>query len=157
LVGGMPLAIDLAASWVRVLSCEEIARNIEHGLDILTTTWRDVPERHRSIRAILDHSWKLLSETERAVFSRLTVFSGGFEREAAADIAGASLTDLLDLIDKALLRRTTSGRFVIHELLKQYGRDRLRRSGDDPTQTRLRHCRYYTGYLHEHMDAPDAS
>src|SRR5262249_4918304 len=79
LVGGMPLAIDLAASWVRVLSCADIARDIERGLDILKTTWRDVPERHRSVQAVLEHSWKLLSASEQAVFSRLIVFSGSFQ------------------------------------------------------------------------------
>ena len=68
---GMPLGIELASTWVRVLSCEEISREIEKSLDVLSTSSRDVPERHRSLRTALDYSWNLLSEEERGVFVRL--------------------------------------------------------------------------------------
>jgi tetratricopeptide (TPR) repeat protein len=153
----MPLAIELAASWVRLLSCAEIAREIAQSLDILTTAWRDVPQRHRSIEAVLDHSWKLLDAAEQDVFRRLTVFSGSFGREAAAAVADASLTMLLALVDKSFLRRTDPDRFGIHELIKQFGGGKLQADPEIWATTRLRHCRYFATYLVERMSVQDAS
>jgi predicted ATPase len=87
----MPLGIEIAASWLRVLSCAEIAQQIAQGIEFLTTTLRDVPVRHRSLRAVFDHSWKLLTDAEQRVFRKLSVFRGGFAREAAEQVAGATL------------------------------------------------------------------
>lgn len=156
LVGGMPLGIELAASWVRLLSCAEIARGIAATLDMLTSSWRDVPERHRSIQAVLDHSWKLLAASEQDLFRRLTVFSGDFGREAAVVVASASLPMLLALVDKSFLRRTNPDHFSIHELVKQYGSTKLQAEPDAWAVTRLRHCRYFAAFLVERMSAPDA-
>jgi tetratricopeptide (TPR) repeat protein len=156
LVSGMPLAIELAASWVRLLPCTEIARGIAHDLEMLTTSWRDVPERHRSIQAALDYSWNLLALNEQDAFRRLTVFSGAFPREAAAAVAGMSQTVLLALVDKSFLRRTDSNRFSIHELIKQYGRNKLQADSELWAMTQLRHCRYFADLLIRYMSAPDA-
>jgi predicted ATPase/transcriptional regulator with XRE-family HTH domain len=120
LVKGMPLAIELAAAWVRLLSCQEIAQEIEHNLDFLATSARDLPARHRSMRAVFDHSWKLVSNEERQALSRLSVFRGGFTREAAEQVAGASLTLLSALISKSLAQPVADGRFDLHELVRQY-------------------------------------
>jgi len=155
LVSGLPLAVEMAASWVRVLSCADIAQEIDQNLALLTSSMRNVRERHRSIQSVLDHSWRLMSETEQDVFSKLTVFGGSFEREAAAAVADASLTTLLDLVDKSFVQPVGQGRFAIHELLKQFGSARLQ---DDPEQwqaTRLRHCQYFSQYFQERIDAPD--
>ncbi|MFN2224989.1 MAG: ATP-binding protein, partial [Anaerolineae bacterium] len=89
LVQGMPLALLLAAAWVEMLPPAEIAGRILQGLDFLETGWRDVPDRHRSIRAVFDHSWHLLGEREAEVFQALSVFCGGFSRQAARQVAGA--------------------------------------------------------------------
>jgi predicted ATPase/DNA-binding CsgD family transcriptional regulator len=156
LVGGLPLGIELAASWVRLLTCAEIAREVAHDLDILDTAWRDVPERHRSIQAVLDNSWKLLTVDEQNAFRRLTIFSGGFGREAATAVADTSLTMLLALVDKSFVKRTDDDRFDIHELVKQYGSDKLRVDPEIWTATRLRHCRYYASFLYERMRASAA-
>ena len=156
LVGGMPLGIELAASWVRALPCEAIAREIEIGLDILSTTLRDVPERHRSIRAVLDHSWAMLSATEQSVFCRLAVFSGSFQREAADAVAGASLSILLELLDKSFLQHVGPDRFAIHELLKQFGKAKLGTKDSLWLQTRIQHCRYFVAYLHERIKTPNS-
>src|SRR5512143_2346170 len=94
LVDGMPLGIELAAAWVRTLDCAEIAREIERGLDFLSVTTRDLPARHRSMRAVFDHSWRLLSPEDQTVLLRLSVFRGGFKREAAEQVAGATLAVL---------------------------------------------------------------
>jgi DNA-binding CsgD family transcriptional regulator len=118
LVDGMPLALELAASWLKSLSCEDIAAEIRRGLDILTTRLRNMPERHRSMCAVFDHSWQSLSDDERKTFQRLSVFRGGFTLEAAHAVAGADVYLLQALADKSFIRRDpTSKRYEIHELL----------------------------------------
>jgi predicted ATPase/transcriptional regulator with XRE-family HTH domain len=149
MVEGMPLGIELAAAWVSVLSCQEIAQEIERGLDFLATSMRDVPERQRSLRAAFDHSWSLLSADERGVLGRLAIFQGGFEREAAEQVAGATLASLLALASKSLVRRTESGRYDLHEVVRQYALSHL---GDDPgceVATRDRHCDFYLALLRD--------
>ena len=97
LVEGMPLGIELAAAWVRTISCTEIAHEIEHGLDFLSISACDLPVRHRSMRGIFDHSWELLAEEEQSILLRLSVFRGGFTREAAEQVAEATLFSLSHL------------------------------------------------------------
>jgi predicted ATPase/DNA-binding SARP family transcriptional activator len=136
---GMPLGIELAATWLHALSPEQIATEIERGLDFLSSTLRDVPDRHRSLWATFDHSWKLLSKDEQAAFRGLSVFRGGFERESAEQIAGASLPVLSALVGKSLVRRGGSGRYEIHGLLRQYAERQLVEAGEDePIQRRHR-------------------
>lgn len=149
LVEGMPLGIELAAAWVSVLSCREIAQEIERSLDFLATSMRDAPERQRSLRATFDHSWHLLSAGERSVLGRLAVFQGGFEREAAEQVAGATLPLLLALVSKSLVRRTEQGRYDLHEVVRQYA---LAHLGEDPqgeTATRDRHSDFYLALLRD--------
>lgn len=133
LVEGLPLGIELAAAWTPLLPCAAIADEIERGLDFLSTTARDIPERHRSLRAVCDQSWRLLSDEQRDVLERLSVFRGGFTREGAAAVAGADLRTLADLVAKSLVRRPQLGRFEIHEMLRQYAAARL---ADDPDRQR---------------------
>src|SRR5690606_30880394 len=99
LVEGMPLGIELAAGWARTLSCAEIAGEIRRGLAFLTTAMRHIPERHRSLRAVVAHSWELLTPEEQAAARRLAVFHGGCSRELAELVAGASLPLLAALVD----------------------------------------------------------
>jgi predicted ATPase len=87
LVEGLPLGLELAATWVNTLSCQEIATEIERGLDFLKTSKRDLPERHRSIIAVFAYSWNLLSVQEQDVLKKLSVFHGGFQRSAAEQVA----------------------------------------------------------------------
>jgi predicted ATPase/DNA-binding CsgD family transcriptional regulator/transcriptional regulator with XRE-family HTH domain len=149
LVGGVPLGIELAAAWVRTLSCQEIAQEIQQNIDFLATRAHNVFERHRSIRAVFDHSWALLAADEQRVLRRVSVFRGGFGREAAEAVAGASLGLLSALVAKSLLRRTTAGRYDLHELVRQYALDHLRQDEQEQTQTRNRHSRYYAGLLEQ--------
>ncbi|MCB0180454.1 MAG: AAA family ATPase, partial [Anaerolineae bacterium] len=104
LVEGIPLAVELAASWTKTLSCPAIAAEIQRSLDFLVTPLRNVSDRHRSMAAVFDTSWQLLSENEQHVFKRLSVFRGGFQRAAAEPVAGATLATLAALVDKSLLR-----------------------------------------------------
>ncbi len=147
LLGGMPLGVEMAAAWTRVLSCQEIVADLERDLLALIATWRTVPERHRTLRTVADHSWRLLLNEERAAFSRLSVFSGGFTREAAAQVVGASLSLLSILIDKSLLHRTAEGRFEIHPALRQYAAEKLAADLAVQAETRSRHARYYAAWL----------
>ncbi len=147
LVGGMPLAIELAAAWSPILTCHEIAAEIERSLDFLATSMRNVPERHQSVRAAFDHSWRLLTEHERQTFMRLAVFRGGFNKDAAEQVTGATLPTLLALTSKSFLARNGAGRFEIHELLRQYGAEKLEGAPDDKTAANDAHAGYYTDFL----------
>jgi serine/threonine protein kinase/tetratricopeptide (TPR) repeat protein len=147
LVQGMPLGIELAAAWLEALSPQEIVKEIEKSFDFLETELRDVPERHRSIRAVFEYSWNLLNEDERNVFKRLSVFRGGFTREAAEAVTGASLRALTALVNKSLLRRTPMGRYEIHELLRQYAERRLEESLTERDETHDQHSAYYANFL----------
>jgi len=147
LVDGMPLGIELAAAWVRTLACDEIAREIERGLDFLNTTTRDLPARHRSMRAIFDHSWKLLSEGEQAVLRQLSIFQGGFERQAVRVVAGADLPMLSLLITKSLIHRRLMDRYDLHELIRQYAFEQLASRNDEKLQTQGRHALYYLTFF----------
>jgi len=147
LVDGLPLGIELAASWISALSPEEIVREIEKDTAFLETSTRDIPERHRSIRAVFDHSWKLLSEKEKRALRQLTVFRNEFTRQAAELVAGASLSILISLMDKSLLHRTHSGRYKMHDLVRQYAVDRLSENPQEYRQTRTLHSSYFLSLL----------
>src|SRR5712691_1086400 len=153
LVDGMPLGIELAASWVSVLSCAEIADEIEGNIDVLATSMRDVPERHRSLRAAIDQSWRLLTDEQCSAFSRLSVFRGSFDRSAAVAVTGADLRLLFELVAKSLLRRPDFGRFELHELLRQYAAEQLSLSPAEEADARERHARHYAARLLERQAA----
>ncbi len=152
LVGGMPLGIELSAAWVPVLSSEEIAREIANSIDFLAARVRDVPERHRSIRAVFDHSWRMLDESEQRVFARLSVFHGPFQREAAEQVAGRSLPLLSALVSKSLLRRNASGKYELHELLRQYAEDHLDAAPAEASAARSAHASYYGDFLERNAE-----
>jgi predicted ATPase/DNA-binding SARP family transcriptional activator len=166
LVDGMPLALELAAGWVKVLSCAQIAHEIERGADFLVTSMRDVPDRHRSVRAVFEHSWRLLSEEEQSALRQLAVFCSGFCLDAAEAVVSllgtpgsgqlpveseASSSTLLhplrtllsSLVDKSLLQVMPSGRYEQHSLVRQYAEERLTESPGEDEQSRERHGRYY--------------
>ena len=147
LVDGMPLGIELAAAWVRMLPLSDIVQEIENNLDFLQSSLRNVPARHRSLRAIFDHSWALLTEQERLVLCRLSVFRAGFSREAAEHVAGASLLLLTSLVDKSLMRRDPSSRYDLHEVVRQYAALHLAEMPQEVAATEERHGRYYLSWL----------
>ncbi|MCQ3937645.1 MAG: hypothetical protein DPW18_11450 [Chloroflexi bacterium] len=153
LVEGVPLAIELAAAWAGMLTCGEIAREIEANVDFLAASMRDMPERHRSLRASFDHSWKLLSNPERDVLSRLSVFHGGFDRLAAEKVAGATLPLLASLASKSLVRRTEDGRYDLHEVIRQYALSRLEEEPGKYLETRDAHGSYYLNFAAERETA----
>jgi len=144
LTGGLPLAILLAAAWVDMISVDEIAQEIEKSLDFLETDVGDVPDRHRSIRAVFDYSWSLLSSDEQETFAALSVFRGGFTREAAQQVTGASLRSIANLAGKSLLRPDpSSGRYVVHELLRQYAETELETNTQRCDEVQAAHAEYF--------------
>jgi predicted ATPase/predicted Ser/Thr protein kinase len=157
LVGGMPLGILLAAAWLDMLTPAEIADQISgevsQSLDFLETDLRDVPERQQSMRAVFDYSWNSLTERERQIFQELSVFRGGFTRDAAQQVSGASLRELRALMNKSLLQRNPGGRYDIHELLRQYGAQQLAGVPGELEAARNQHSAYFADYLHQRESA----
>jgi predicted ATPase/DNA-binding XRE family transcriptional regulator len=153
LLDGLPLGIELAASWVRALSCGEIAREIEHDLDFLTAPAQSVPQRHQSLRATFDHSWNLLSVEEQRVMRQLSMFRAGFQRVAAEHVAEASLAILSALVDRSLLRRTGTGRYGMHPLIEQYALAHLKADPGEYGAAYGRYCTYYATILQQREEA----
>lgn len=139
LVENLPLAVELAASWTPFMACDQIAAQIQSGLEILATTVRNIPARHRSMQAVLDASWQLLTEAEQAALMRLSVFRGGWRVEEATAVAGANLFLLRGLAEKSLVRAVENGRFHLHELTRQYTANKLQAAGAEK-ETRQQHA-----------------
>jgi len=149
LVEGHPLAIELAAAWVKVLSCQEIAAEIERNLDVLSTTYRHVSRRQQSIRAVLDQSTRMLHPETSRILSNLGVFPGSFTRQAARIIAGADLRSLSELVDKSLLKRNPAGRYALHALIRRYARQELDTHPRRKRRLQDLHSRYFLDFLQE--------
>ncbi|MBN2047991.1 MAG: NACHT domain-containing protein [Anaerolineaceae bacterium] len=154
LVGGLPLAIELAASWTPVLNFHEISNEIDKSIDFLRTSYDDLPERHRNLRAVFDYSWEMLTPNERQVFEKLAIFPGGFKRDIAGVVADADLNSLVALMQKSFVDRSAkSGRYYIHPLLKQYANEqRLKEWKNQPdkeSEFRTQYCRYYLQFVKE--------
>ncbi len=144
---GMPLGIELAASWSRVLPLSAIASEIESGAGDLEHDVHGVAERHRSLRATFEHSWQLLSPAEQQTLLALVVFRSGFRREAASAVLGLTLPGLAALVDRSLLRTGARGRYDMHPLLHQYLEDKAAESPEELARARQRHARYYLDFL----------
>ncbi|HSL42849.1 MAG TPA: helix-turn-helix domain-containing protein [Anaerolineales bacterium] len=147
LVEGLPLGLELAAGWLKMMPASEIAREIERNMDFLSTKARDVPARHRSLRSVFDHSWSLLSREEQSVLMQLSVFRGGFTRDAAENVTASTLPILASLVDKSLVRRSgaNAGRFDLHESIRQYAA--LRLQPEENYTTTRKHSDYYLTLL----------
>lgn len=144
LVEGMPLALELAATWTDTLPLSDIAAEIQRNFDFLATEFRNLPARHRSVRAVIDVSWDQLLPAEKTMFSQLSIFRGGFTREAALAITAATIQILSNLVGKSLLRYSKSkDRYYIHELLRQYGVGKLAEQNKEVDELNDRHSQYY--------------
>jgi predicted ATPase/DNA-binding SARP family transcriptional activator len=148
MVEGMPLGILLAATWVEMLPPGEIADELGRGIDFLASDWQDVPSRHRSIRAVFDRSWDLLTEREQEVFQALSIFRGGFTQGAAEQVADASLREIQSLSDRSLINRVPGGRYYLHDLVRQYAAWRLEQLPEKRAALLDRHSAHYLQNLH---------
>lgn len=151
-VAGLPLALELAASWIRSLPLDEIVAAPTTSLDLLQSTDRDTTERHRSIRATFEQSWTLLTEAEQSVLQRLAVFRSAVAYDAALFVADASRAVLTALVDKSLLRLGDDGRYDRHPLLLAFSSEKLAASPGEKEAVAERHAAYYLRFLRERVD-----
>jgi predicted ATPase/DNA-binding CsgD family transcriptional regulator len=148
IVGGMPLGIELAAAWLHILNVDEVAEELETGIDILATEVRDGPTRHRSIHAVFDHSWSMLDKAEQEICMWLSVFRGGFTRRAAQQVARASLQQLEGLVSKSFLSHDPdTGRLEFHEMLRQYIQQQLDKAPEASASAQEAHAAYYAAFM----------
>lgn len=156
MVDGLPLGVELAATWTHVLDCDEIADEIARSMDFLASGTQDMPERHQSLRAVFTYSWNLLSPPEQEALRRLALFQAPFTREAANEVAGASLPLLASLIDKSLLQRDAVAmggtRYELLQVLREFAADQLEVAGETADVAR-RYVAYYLGWLGRHAAA----
>ncbi|MDF2976687.1 MAG: putative ATPase [Actinomycetospora sp.] len=163
---GLPLAIELAAARVRVMSPTEVADRLDRGR-LLRLGSRGALPHHQSLEATIDWSYRLLSEPEKALFARLSVFTGGFDLGGAHGVCGEpgdaeddTLDLLAGLVDKSLVTVRSSGarsRYGVLETLRAFGRERLREAGADDAVGRA-HARYFAalaGELGRALHGPD--
>jgi len=146
-VDGLPLALELAAAWTRVMRCADIARELRQGAELLRATNPAFPARQASVEAVFEQSWRLLGGPERQTLACLSVFRGGFTVEAAREVASAALPVLGALTDKSLLRKD-SARLTLHPLVQQFASLKLG-DGAQQVSARAAHARYFHGLLAE--------
>ena len=154
IVQGMPLALELAASWLHMLTVDELKQEIEQSIDILGRgDARRADERHASIRAVFAHSWSMLDSDERELFTAVTIFRDGFTREAAEHVTSAKLHVLSRLVSKSMIRfESEESRFRIHELLRQYGNETLALNQSRLLAIQQRHAAYYADFMAKKWD-----
>jgi predicted ATPase len=152
-IDGLPLGIEIAASLIRVMSCGEIVEELKRDPGALTTPLRDVPDRHRSLRAVFDRSWELLDAGQRRVLMCLSIFHGPFDRAAATHVAGANVDILAALLDESLLQRGTNGRFALHAVVRQFAETKLNAAVDIAAAAQDARCRYYHEWLRRREEA----
>jgi len=146
-IDGVPLAIELSAAWLRMMSIEKIHEHLTASFDLLANSLVHVPERHRSIRAVFESSWQLLTPVEQEIYAQLSVFRGGFTEDAVTEMLSATTQDMLSFIDKSLIYQNKDNRYTLHELLRQYAEDKLEGYPDNQETIRQRHAQYYAHLL----------
>ena len=167
LTGGLPLGLILAATWVDALSIPEIADEIETNLEFLSAEMGDMPERQRSMHAVIDPTWHRLNEKEKEAFAWASVFRGGFIRETFHQLIGVSPRTIQTLLNRSLITHGYGRRYDMHPLLRQYAREKLEASGklNEAKQGHLhaflnyaemQNERMYSGYYLESLDVLNA-
>jgi predicted ATPase/class 3 adenylate cyclase len=144
---GLPLALELAAARIPLLSPEAMLKRLDERLSLLTAGARDLPVRHQTLRRTIEWSHELLDEHERDLFAKLGVFAGGFSLEAAEAVCAANLDALASLVDKSLTRRE-GDRFTMLQTIREYAVERLANRPDDD-DARTRHAQYFLDLAEE--------
>ena len=143
LVEGIPLAIELSASWSGLLEPEEILARLQENLNLLEMESLNLPERQQSVRAVFNTSWRLLRTQERAAVQRIAVFRSGFTVEAAEQVADISIQTLQSVLNKSWIKRDDEGRFQMHELTRRYSLEQLQHA-DEQESIQARHLNFYS-------------
>jgi predicted ATPase/DNA-binding SARP family transcriptional activator len=165
-VGGLPLALELAAARVKLVTPQEMVERIEHPLGLLADGARDAPERHHTLRATIDWSYELLEQSERDLFAQLSVFVGGCTLEAFEAVCDPGLEALAGLVDHSLLQRRQDARgrarFELLEPIREHAGERLAAGSGELERMRRRHALYFLRLAEElapqliGVTAPDA-
>lgn len=150
LTGGLPLALEIAAAWMRAYDPQEIAGRIAQNLDFLTSPYRDTPARQRSIRAVFASAWDQLTLEQQNVLAAMAVFWGSFTVQAALSVTQASVLDLAVLVEKSLLRRAGENRYELHELVRQFAAEKLAESAKEQA-IQAHHADFYFSFLSEQL------
>ena len=153
LVQGLPLGIELAATWVEQFTVAEIAETIGENIDFLAANLHDLPQRHRSLRAVFDYSWRLLTRQEQRVLAQCAIFRETFDRDAVLAVTDASLADLVSLVNKSLLQVVAPGRYALHELVRQFAAEQLAQRSEEAAAVAERHADYYLAFVAKRADA----
>ncbi|MCB0098869.1 MAG: AAA family ATPase, partial [Caldilineaceae bacterium] len=125
LVEGLPLGIELATSMLPMLSCRELATELVESLDFLEADTRDLPQEQRTLQAVFERSWRLLSVEEQQILARLAIFPGSFQRDAAHAIAGATIAQLKRLADQSLVTKIGENRYTLHRTVRAFAEQKL--------------------------------
>lgn len=141
-VDGLPLALELAADWARLMPAGDIAREIAEGIDLLGGSGR----QGNSMRSVFEQSWQLLTPSEKDAFAALAVFRSGFTRDAARQVAGVALPLLAALADKSMLRVAGDGRFDMHALLHTWALEKFAALPRGPALAE-RHSRWFIALM----------
>jgi len=147
LVEGLPLGIELAVSMLPMLSCKKLAAALEESLDVLASDMYDIPSEQRSLRAVFDHSWRLLSSEEQLLLARISIFPGTFDQEALAYIVGASTTALKRLIDQSLVSKVNEARYTLHRTVYAFAKQKLHRWPEQISSLQIQFAHFYLGFL----------
>lgn len=147
LVEGLPLAIELAAAWVRTLPCGDLAQAIATEMAATASRHRNRPARQSSLDAVVRTSWTMLAREQQRALAALAIFNGGFTLEAAQAVAGASLRVVSALVDKALVNRRADGRLGLHELVRQFAAAQLASQPGEARAVRHRYAGFYADLL----------
>ncbi|MBX3052317.1 MAG: tetratricopeptide repeat protein [Caldilineaceae bacterium] len=148
LVAGNALALELAAAWVEHYSLPEMVAQLEANmLDFLTAPQFPIDERHRSLRHVMETSWRLLDTGPQEMLAQLSIFRGSFHRDAALEVTGFSLDVLVQLVNASLLQQNGAGRYELHEVVRQFAGERLAELPEGGNQSRKRHAHFYLALI----------
>lgn len=141
---GMPLGLELAAAWAPERGVRRVLKEIRQGGDLSVSSAEGVPERHRSLRAVFEHSWNRLRKDMQSVLTRLSVFQAPFSPEDAEGALKVPSAALALLSDKSFLRPTASGRYAMHNLMRQFASEKLAAAPAELEEAHGRHAAYFS-------------
>jgi len=152
MVEGMPLAIELASTWISLLDPKAIAKEIKQDLHFLATDLQDYPERHKNMYSLMHSSWQRLDSETQQVFAVLSLFAAPFSQEAAQQLSACGLKQLLDLEQRLLIRRNEQGLLDMHPLVKQFSYQKLMQDAEVHEQSKRAMARYFSNCLVTHQE-----
>ena len=148
-VGGLPLAIEIAATWTPIVKPNDILSRIRESDEYLVRSQSDPGDRQGSIQVVFENSWMLLDEQEQALLQTLAVFKTSFTLKAFSNVTGGHPDELLIFVNKSWISTLHHGRFNIHGLLRRYLLSHLEQAGPNATNARTKHAQYYTNWLRQ--------